>query len=202
MTLLMALYIFLQERCDVVILEVGIGGEFDATNFVRRPVACGITSLHVEHADELGNTVGEIAWHKSGIAKVSCHDNNPAGVDVCAYDTLSLALPAQVPTATSTQARRGELRRAGKARSTPPKVDDLQEKNLGETIAERAWHGSGVAKVSALSVSAFLPLSSFLPSFLNPTTHSPATHYWWAVFSVLTVQSRSFPSIDIFCQGI
>jgi folylpolyglutamate synthase len=73
MTLLMALSLFLRERVDVVILEVGLGGEYDATNFIRHPVACGVTSLHVEHADELGHTVAEIAWHKAGIAKVRGH---------------------------------------------------------------------------------------------------------------------------------
>lgn len=69
MTLLMALKIFVEKKVDVMILEVGIGGEYDATNFIQKPVACGVTSLHVEHAEMLGNTVREIAWHKSGIAK-------------------------------------------------------------------------------------------------------------------------------------
>ena len=69
--LLMAMHIFIQEKVDVVVLEVGIGGEGDSTNFVRQPWLCGVTSLHLEHTDELGNTVEEIAWHKAGITKVS-----------------------------------------------------------------------------------------------------------------------------------
>jgi folylpolyglutamate synthase len=49
---------------------VGIGGEYSATNFIRQPIACGVTSMHVEHVEELGHTVEEIAWHKAGIARV------------------------------------------------------------------------------------------------------------------------------------
>ena len=70
-TLLIALFVFARlHPVDVVILEVGVGGEYDATNFIRHPVVCGIVSLHVEHEKCLGNTVHEIAWHKSGIMKV------------------------------------------------------------------------------------------------------------------------------------
>ena len=39
---------------------------------IRNPVACGITSLQLDHCDRLGNTIEEIAWHKSGIFKPSC----------------------------------------------------------------------------------------------------------------------------------
>ena len=42
---------------DVVVLEVGIGGRLDATNCVRRPVACGITPLGFDHMDLLGHTL-------------------------------------------------------------------------------------------------------------------------------------------------
>lgn len=68
-TLLMALRIFLQLRVDVVIMEVGLGGQYDSTNVISRPVACAIASLHLEHVQVLGNTVEEIAWHKAGIMK-------------------------------------------------------------------------------------------------------------------------------------
>ncbi|KAK7094831.1 folylpolyglutamate synthase, mitochondrial-like isoform X2 [Littorina saxatilis] len=67
--LLMALHIFVEQKVDVVILEVGIGGEYDATNFIPKPVVCGVASLHLEHTDVLGHTVEEITWHKAGIMK-------------------------------------------------------------------------------------------------------------------------------------
>ncbi|EQB53435.1 folylpolyglutamate synthase [Colletotrichum gloeosporioides Cg-14] len=47
----------------------GIGGEYDATNLVGRPVATGITTLGIDHVFALGDTVGKIAWHKAGIMK-------------------------------------------------------------------------------------------------------------------------------------
>ena len=49
-------------------IEVGLGGRLDSTNIVE-PVATGITSLGLDHTDILGNTIGEIAWEKSGIIK-------------------------------------------------------------------------------------------------------------------------------------
>lgn len=68
MTLLM-FHIFLNFDIDVVILEVGIGGEYDCTNVVRHPVCVGITSLGIEHTTLLGNTLEAIARQKSGIMK-------------------------------------------------------------------------------------------------------------------------------------
>lgn len=65
----LALKVFLQEEVDVAVLEVGIGGEYDCTNVVRKPVVCGITSLELDHTSILGTTVESIAWHKSGIMK-------------------------------------------------------------------------------------------------------------------------------------
>ena len=66
----MAFVIFLQEKVDVAIIEVGIGGAFDRTNVIRKPVVCGVTSLGLDHVDLLGSTIEEIAWHKGGIFKV------------------------------------------------------------------------------------------------------------------------------------
>ncbi|XP_046465559.1 folylpolyglutamate synthase, mitochondrial isoform X1 [Neodiprion pinetum] len=62
-------HIFLNADIDVVILEVGVGGEYDCTNIVRNPVCVGISSLGLEHTMLLGNTLEEIAHQKSGILK-------------------------------------------------------------------------------------------------------------------------------------
>lgn len=51
------LRIFLEERVDVVILEVGLGGRLDATNCIPHPVVCGIASLGFDHMDLLGHTL-------------------------------------------------------------------------------------------------------------------------------------------------
>ncbi|XP_022134300.1 folylpolyglutamate synthase isoform X2 [Momordica charantia] len=66
---LLAFKIFSDEQVDVAILEVGLGGTFDATNVVRAPIVCGIASLGYDHMELLGNTLGEIASEKAGIFK-------------------------------------------------------------------------------------------------------------------------------------
>ncbi|XP_069165999.1 folylpolyglutamate synthase, mitochondrial isoform X2 [Procambarus clarkii] len=65
----LAFKIFLREEVDVVVLEVGIGGEYDCTNVVRNPVVCAVTTLDIDHTSILGNTIESIAWHKAGIMK-------------------------------------------------------------------------------------------------------------------------------------
>ncbi|POR38031.1 Folylpolyglutamate synthase [Tolypocladium paradoxum] len=68
---LMSWHAFLQEGVDVAVYETGIGGEYDATNLVERPVAAGISTLGIDHVFVLGDTVERIAWHKAGIMKKS-----------------------------------------------------------------------------------------------------------------------------------
>ncbi|XP_048775690.1 folylpolyglutamate synthase, mitochondrial-like isoform X3 [Ostrea edulis] len=65
----MSLHIFLKEEVDVAIMEVGIGGQYDSTNLIRKPVVCGVSSLGLDHTSILGDTIDKIAWHKAGIFK-------------------------------------------------------------------------------------------------------------------------------------
>ncbi|KAG6035616.1 methionine-synthesizing 5- methyltetrahydropteroyltriglutamate--homocysteine methyltransferase [Claviceps sp. Clav32 group G5] len=66
---LMSWHVFLSEGVNVAVYETGIGGEFDATNLVEKPVAAGISTLGIDHTYVLGDTVDKIAWHKAGIMK-------------------------------------------------------------------------------------------------------------------------------------
>ncbi|KAL8232031.1 hypothetical protein R6Q57_001809 [Mikania cordata] len=66
---LLAFKTFAAEQVDVAIMEVGLGGKFDATNVVQTPVVCGIASLGYDHTEILGNTLGAIAGEKAGIFK-------------------------------------------------------------------------------------------------------------------------------------
>ncbi|XP_059668367.1 folylpolyglutamate synthase isoform X2 [Cornus florida] len=66
---ILAFKIFIYEKVDVAIIEVGLGGENDSTNVIEEPVACGITSLGMDHMEVLGNTLEQIASHKAGIFK-------------------------------------------------------------------------------------------------------------------------------------
>jgi folylpolyglutamate synthase len=83
MLTLMGLYTFLYElvngsaaaAVDVVILEVGMGGRYDATNFLdpscfANQVVCGVTLLDLDHTRILGDTLEKIAWEKGGIFAV------------------------------------------------------------------------------------------------------------------------------------
>ncbi|KAI1871025.1 hypothetical protein JX265_006065 [Neoarthrinium moseri] len=67
---LMSYHVYLKEGVDVAVYETGIGGEYDATNIVERPVAAGISTLGIDHVFALGDTVDKIAWHKAGIMKL------------------------------------------------------------------------------------------------------------------------------------
>ena len=69
----MAMEYFRRQSCDLVVLEVGMGGAMDATNIVENTEVAVITNIGLDHTDVLGNTVEEIAAHKAGIIKEGCH---------------------------------------------------------------------------------------------------------------------------------
>jgi len=66
---LMAFHVFVSEEVGVVVLEVGIGGEYDSTNVIEKPVCTGVSRLGIDHVAVLGETLEEISWHKAGIFK-------------------------------------------------------------------------------------------------------------------------------------
>lgn len=67
-TTALALEVFRDERVDVAVLEVGLGGRLDATNVVDA-VAAGITAIDFDHEQYLGSTIEEIAAEKAGVIK-------------------------------------------------------------------------------------------------------------------------------------
>lgn len=66
---LMAFHTYLSENVDAAVIECGIGGEYDCTNVIEKPIVSAITSLGIDHTAMLGSTIEEIAWHKAGIMK-------------------------------------------------------------------------------------------------------------------------------------
>ena len=64
-----ALLWFAQEQCDVVVLEVGLGGRFDATNIIDAPEVAVIMNIGLDHTAVLGDTIEQIALEKAGIIK-------------------------------------------------------------------------------------------------------------------------------------
>ena len=72
---------FAESSCDIVVLEVGLGGEFDATNVIDAPEVAVLTNIGLEHTEYLGNTLAKIAKTKAGIIK--------SGADVVLYENVS-----------------------------------------------------------------------------------------------------------------
>ncbi len=82
---LIAFLAFAKAQCDIVVLEVGMGGRLDATNVVR-PIAALITPIALDHTEFLGNTIRKIAREKAGVihrgAIVLTTADDPAALDV------------------------------------------------------------------------------------------------------------------------
>ncbi len=67
-----AMLFFAERACDIVVLEVGMGGELDSTNVIDAPEAAVITNIGLEHTEYLGDTLEKIAATKAGIIKAGC----------------------------------------------------------------------------------------------------------------------------------
>ncbi len=68
-TMAIAMLWYERERCDIVVLETGIGGLLDSTNVIPPPLLSVITSIGLDHTEILGDTVEKIAKQKAGIIK-------------------------------------------------------------------------------------------------------------------------------------
>ncbi|NLJ66155.1 MAG: bifunctional folylpolyglutamate synthase/dihydrofolate synthase [Clostridiales bacterium] len=108
---------FARQEIDVAVVEVGLGGRFDATNVVDKPLLSVITSIGFDHMDILGSTLAEIAFEKAGIIK--------QGRPVVSYPQLGEAS--------------GVIRDAASERNSPYyEVDghqvDVKESSLSENV--------------------------------------------------------------------
>ncbi len=63
---------FKRKQCDIVVLEVGMGGEWDATNVIEDNEAAVIVNIGLDHTEVLGDTIEKIAKTKSGVVKRGC----------------------------------------------------------------------------------------------------------------------------------
>lgn len=81
-----AMEYFFEEACDIVVLEVGMGGEWDSTNVIEKPELAVITAMAYDHMKYLGSTMTEIASAKAGIIKNGCptliYGENPEAEEV------------------------------------------------------------------------------------------------------------------------
>ena len=82
LTFAMALRYFLQEKCDYVVIETGLGGRLDATNVIKPKISI-ITNIALDHQEFLGTTLPEIAAEKAGIIK----ENTPVVIGEAGIET-------------------------------------------------------------------------------------------------------------------
>lgn len=92
---------FCRNACDIVVLEVGMGGALDSTNVISAPLLAVITELALDHTAVLGATLTEIATAKAGIIKSGCAvlsaDNTAEGAAVVAATCKRLGCPHYTP---------------------------------------------------------------------------------------------------------
>ena len=87
---------FNRKKCDIVVLETGLGGRLDATNVIEKSVVSVITSIGLDHMQYLGETIPEIAAEKAGIIK-----NGGTVVTGCDLSADALAVIEKTATANS-----------------------------------------------------------------------------------------------------
>lgn len=91
---------FSRVPADVLLLEVGLGGRFDATNVIDRPLACVITPVSIDHVAFLGDTIEKIAFEKAGTIKpgvpVIVGPQDPRAFQVIADRAAELGAPMTV----------------------------------------------------------------------------------------------------------
>lgn len=97
--------VFAEAECDIIILEVGLGGRKDATNIVKKPLLTLIAKIALDHQQYLGETIYEIAGEKAGILK--------ADVPLILYPQVS-------------EAKRSILEKATALNSPVTEVDEAQ----------------------------------------------------------------------------
>lgn len=103
----MAFLYFREKKCDIVVMETGMGGLLDATNVVEDTYVALLTSISRDHMGFLGKTLPEIAAQKAGIIKKGCHVvtvvQEPEVMEVIAGRAAALGCPLTVADAAAAE---------------------------------------------------------------------------------------------------
>ncbi len=89
LTTAIAFKFFYDEKCDIVILETGLGGRLDATNIIKKPICSVLTSISFDHTHILGDTLEKICSEKCGIIKSKCPVVVNNNQDQIIYNTIN-----------------------------------------------------------------------------------------------------------------
>uniref|UniRef100_UPI00358F4BE2 folylpolyglutamate synthase, mitochondrial-like isoform X1 n=1 Tax=Myxine glutinosa TaxID=7769 RepID=UPI00358F4BE2 len=178
---LMAFYIFLEEKVDVAIMEVGIGGAYDCTNVVRKPLVCGVASLGMDHTAMLGSTLPEIAWQKAGIFKPGIPaftvKQTPAALAVLQQRALEIGCPLflcpNLSDFTVNQSMDKEVNEIGDGVTLSLKGEHQRDNAALALCLVNLWlHDRGHAVTSSsFSQSSSNDLTSARPFCLTPAMH-------------------------------
>lgn len=146
---------FAQQRCDIVVLEVGLGGTLDSTNVIDPPECAVITALGLDHTQQLGPTLADIAAAKAGILKPGAPAVSYGGIPeadaVIAAAAAACGAPLTVADFGRLHIRQADLREVcfdfdGLEQLTLPLVGSYQPRNAAVAITalrvlrSRGWN--------------------------------------------------------------
>jgi len=105
--ILLALLYFAEKKCDYVVLEVGCGGRYDATNAVIKTLVSVITNIGFDHMHILGDTIPKIAFEKAGIirnkSKVFTSTERPEALEIIKKEAQQQSADLTIVKATATE---------------------------------------------------------------------------------------------------
>ena len=118
---------FREMKCDLVVLEAGLGGELDATNIVSNTICAVFTSIGRDHIGVIGDTVEEIAQNKAGIIKPGC-----TVVSVRQRESVNEVIKS-----------RAEACGCSYVQADPRRAEILEESHRGTRFAYSGWKNGG-----------------------------------------------------------
>jgi len=142
---LIAFIAFAEARCEIAVLEVGMGGRLDATNVVR-PVAALITPIGFDHTEYLGNTIRKIAREKAGVihrgAIVLTSNDDPQVLDVLRRRAAKFGNAFHVVTDGHATPLRGDFQKRNVALAVRAARElGIAEDAIERGVAETQWRG-------------------------------------------------------------
>ncbi len=184
---------FSETPADFTLLEVGLGGRLDATNVVGQPRLSIITPVSIDHADKLGDTVGQIAYEKAGILK----PNTKAIIAAQTVDALA-SIHQTAHRVGSELILHGEHYDAFAERGRLIFQNDerLMDLPLPNLVGQNQITNAGTA------IAAYLELED--PHSATPIENGLSTATWPARFSRLSgreIDSRVSPETELWLDG-
>lgn len=185
-----AMQYFYEMQCDIVVLEVGMGGALDSTNVIDCPEVAVITNIGLEHTEYLGSTLPEIAAAKGGIIKpgcsVVCYESKPEVTEtisrICREQGAALTISSENDAIGMSASMDGQSFSWKGSAYSFPLLGAHQLRNAAvalETIAQlrnRGWHIPETAVCEGLKTTAWPARFEVLsrdPLFILDGGHNP-----------------------------